>query len=129
MEKITFVLPFDPKRGEYCMEFRDIPKEFLQMLKDEKLLPQVLPDLFPDTFGCEIIIDPESFTTEADSYSVDFYLDIMATEEMCGEINAFHNRGIELGEDEEDKISFSFEIKKGSKYLEKDSKDEIFLSF
>lgn len=126
-EKPTkFVLEYN-NDDVYSTMFLDVPRSFLQTLKDAELLPKCSPETFPETFDGEIIIDPFDPGNE-DAYTVDFYTTIKATKEMKDILTQYHNRDITIDEDDET-LNFSIRIYKDSGYLEKATEEEIILSF
>jgi len=120
-----FTLRFDPIQKNFSTKFKG-SRKFLHYLKDAELLPYSLPDLFPKTFNGEIIID--KIDQGEESYSIDFYLDVEATNKMKETMTRYKNRDIEIDE-ENNKLEFSLKIERQSGYIIKDNKEEIVLSF
>lgn len=128
MEKTQkFVLDFNDVEDVFSTLFLELPRAFMQTLKDAELLPNCLPELFPETFCGEIIIDPFDPGNE-DAYTVDFYTDIPATKEMKNVLTKFHNRDITIDEDDET-LNFSIRVYKDTGYLEQVTDEKIILSF
>lgn len=124
-QKITFTLPFDKKGEVFMGEFTNCPQEFLNHLKELGLLTHVLPELFPESFDGEIVIDP---FPGKETYSVDFYLTLTATKEMKQPITKYKNRDIDINEEDET-LEFSLAIGKKSVFIEKQTDEKIILSF
>jgi len=127
MKAQKFTLTFKPTQQNFSTKFVGISKDFLRYLKDAELLPHVLPDLFPETFNGEIVIDYYDQGNE-EAYSVDFYLDLGPTDEMKETMTKYNNRDIGICE-ESNKLEFSLKIDRRSGYLKKENKKKIILSF
>jgi len=122
-----FTLTFKPTQDNFSTKFVGISRDFLQYLKDAELLPHVVPNLFPETFNGEILIDKFEPGNE-EAYSVDFYLELEASDEMKETMTKYNNRDIEICE-ETNKLEFSLKIERQSGYIVKDNKKKIVLSF
>ncbi|MEI7918979.1 MAG: hypothetical protein WCH65_01895 [bacterium] len=127
METQKFTLTFEPTQQNFSTKFTEMTRDFLEYLKNAELLPNCLPELFPETFCGEIIIDPLDPGNE-DAYTVDFYTDIKATKKMKEPITQYRNRDITIDEDDET-LNFSIRVYKKSGYLESVTEENIILSF
>lgn len=126
MKKIT--LSFETKEGMFTGKFTGMPKEFIQELKNKGFLKRVRENfinMLPDVFDGEIQIDPDANTQT--NYSLFFYLDVKATDEMKLPVQEFLSRDIGRNEDS-GFLEFVITVPRSLKII-KESKKKIEINF
>lgn len=125
MEKFTLV--FDQTQDNFSTKFKNLSPSFLRGLQEKAFLPHVLPELFPEKFSGEIVIDRNgSDMLDADIHIVCFYLELEATEEMKIKTKKYRNRSIDICSDD-NKVEFAITIRRNSGYFKEDSDKQIIL--
>ena len=116
---------FNAKRKNFTAS-KNLSRDILQYFKEKNLLPYVLPELFPEKFDGKIIINQHDQKKQK-SYLVRFLLDIEIPKEMEESAAKYKNRSIDKISDKT--LKFVVEIPKKSKYVKKNTDEEIILSF
>lgn len=123
-----FCLPFDEKEEIFKGTFKNVPRDFILLLKNKGLLEKVRPEfveLMPENFDTEVNTDPIANTKEL---WVFFYLKVKATPEMKIATQEYLSRDIDIN-DEDDTLEFSILVPKNSEFVEKMDDNEIILNF
>jgi hypothetical protein len=122
--ELKIELPFDPKKKIFTTS-KEISRNILQYFKEKKLLPYVLPELFPEKFTSKIIINRHNQKNET-AYIVRFHLDLKSSEDMEDSVAKYNNRSIDRSSD--NTLKFMVEIPRNSRIV-KENKEKIVLSF
>ncbi len=117
-------LPFDSQKKIFTVK-KEFSRNILQYFKEKKLLPYILPELFPEKFTSKIIINQHNQKNET-AYVVRFHLDLKSSKEMEDSVVKYNNRSIDKSLD--NTLKFMVEIPKKSRLI-KVTKEKITLCF
>lgn len=131
MQKDNFTLTLDQDNKVFYGTFTDIPKDLLQRLKDNafafkenKRIEHIMLELFPDTLTIDILIEKGS--PDEETYDINIYLNLTATEEMKDPVMKWKNRDIDFDEEDE-LLEISFTTRKDSPIIKKHDENELIL--
>lgn len=131
MQKDNFTLTLDQDNKVFYGTFTDIRKDLLQRLKDNafafkenKRIEHIMLELFPDTLTIDIVIEKGS--PDEETYDINIYLNLTATEEMKDPVMKWKNRDIDFDEEDE-LLEISFTTRKDSPIIKKHDENELIL--